>query len=104
MIRKGFKMFLYPGMEEEYERRHNALWDDMKETIHQYGGHNYSIFLDRETHVLYGYLEVEDEELWSRFSRTEVVQKWWEYMQDIMETNEDHSPVCIDLQPVFYLK
>ena len=35
----------------------------MKEMIRQYGGHNYSIFLDRETNVLYGYLEVEDEAL-----------------------------------------
>ena len=23
---KTFKMKLYPGMEEEYERRHNELW------------------------------------------------------------------------------
>ena len=52
MVRKAFKMFLYPGMEEEYERRHNLLWPEMKEMIHQHGGHNYSIYLDRETHVL----------------------------------------------------
>ena len=31
MVRKGFKMFLYPGMAEEYEKRHNiALWPEMK--------------------------------------------------------------------------
>ena len=28
---KGFKMKLYPGMEEEYERRHNLLWPEMKD-------------------------------------------------------------------------
>ena len=65
MVRKGFKMFLYPGMEEEYEKRHNQLWPEMRNMIHEYGGHNYSIYLDRETHVLYGYLEVEDEERWA---------------------------------------
>ena len=65
MVRKGFKMFLYPGMEEEYEKRHNQLWPEMRDMIHEYGGHNYSIYLDRETHVLYGYLEVEDEARWS---------------------------------------
>ena len=26
---KGFKMKLYPGMEAEYEKRHNQLWPDM---------------------------------------------------------------------------
>ena len=43
---KGFKMKLYEGMAEEYEKRHNELWPEMKEMIHKYGGRNYSIFLD----------------------------------------------------------
>ena len=47
-MRKGFKMKLYPGMAEEYERRHNLLWPEMKEMIHAHGGHNYSIYLDED--------------------------------------------------------
>ena len=46
MIKKAFKMYLHEGCAKEYEKRHNELWDEMKEMIHQYGGHNYSIFLD----------------------------------------------------------
>lgn len=103
MVRKGFKMFLNSGMAEEYERRHLALWPKMKEMIHEYGGRNYSIFLDRETNVLYGYLEVEDEKTWAESADTEINRKWWDYMADIMETNSDNSPVCIDLQSVFHL-
>ena len=102
MVRKGFKMFLYPGMAEEYEKRHNALWDE-KDMIHEYGGRNYSIYLDKETNVLYGYLEVESEEQWAKSADTPINRKWWDYMADIMETNEDNSPVCIDLTPVFHL-
>ncbi len=103
MVRKGFKMFLYPGMAEEYEKRHNALWPEMKEMIHECGGHNYSIYLDKETNVLYGYLEVEDEARWAKSADTPINRKWWDYMADIMETNEDNSPVCVDLSPVFHL-
>lgn len=103
MVRKGFKMFLYPGMAEEYERRHNLLWDEMKDMIHEYGGKNYSIYLDKETNILYGYLEVEDETVWSKSADTTINRKWWDYMADIMETNDDNSPVCIDLTPVFHL-
>ena len=103
MVRKGFKMFLYPGMAEEYEKRHNALWDEMNDMIHEYGGRNYSIYLDKETNVLYGYLEVESEEQWAKSADTPINRKWWDYMADIMETNEDNSPVCIDLTPVFHL-
>ena len=103
MVRKGFKMFLNPGMAEEYEKRHNELWPEMKEMIPQYGGHNYSIFLDRETNVLYGYLEVEDEELWAKSADTPINRRWWDYMADIMETRADNSPVCVDFVPVFHL-
>lgn len=103
MVRKGFKMFLNPGMAEEYEKRHNELWPEMKEMIHQYGGHNYSIFLDRETNVLYGYLEVEDGELWAKSADTPINRRWWDYMADIMETHGDNSPVCVDIVPVFHL-
>ena len=103
MVRKGFKMFLNPGMAEEYEKRHNELWPEMKEMIHQYGGHNYSIFLDRETNVLYGYLEVEDEELWAKSADTPINRRWWDYMADIMETRADNSPGCVVFLPVFHL-
>lgn len=100
---KGFRMKLFPGMEQEYERRHNLLWDEMKDMIHEYGGSNYTIFLDKETDVLFGYLEVEDEERWDQSADTQICRKWWDYMADIMETNPDNSPVSIDLKKVFHL-
>ena len=103
MIRKSFKMKLYPGMEQEYEQRHNALWPEMKELIREHGGQNYSIFLDRDTDTLYGYLEVEDERKWNKIAETVICQKWWAYMSDIMETNADKSPVTIELVEVFHL-
>ena len=100
---KGFKMKLYEGMEEEYERRHNALWPEMKDMIHEYGGKNYTIFLDRETLTLFGYIEIESEERWAETANTEICKKWWAFMAPIMETNPDNSPVSIDLQNVFHL-
>ena len=103
MIRKGFKMKLYPGMAEEYARRHNALWPEMRDMIHEYGGHNYSIYLDPETNVLYGYIEIEDEARWAASADTPINRKWWDYMADIMNTNPDNSPVSTDLLPVFHL-
>ena len=103
MIHKSFKMHLYEGMAEEYERRHNLLWPEMKDMIHEYGGHNYSIFLDSETNVLYGYIEIEDEDKWADSADTAINRKWWDYMADIMDTNPDNSPVSVDLKPVFHL-
>ena len=103
-VRRCFRMKLYKGCEEEYEKRHNNLWAEMKEMIHKYGGSNYSIFLDQETNYLYGYIEVEDLDRWNKSSETEICRKWWNYMSDIMETNLDYSPVCVDLKSVFFLE
>ena len=103
-MRKAFKMKLFGGMEKEYEKRHNELWDEMKDMIHEYGGSNYSIFLDKETNTLFGYIEIENEEKWAESANTEICRKWWHFMADIMETNPDESPVSVDLKEVFFLK
>lgn len=102
-IRKCFKMKLYEGFKDEYKKRHSNLWQEMKDMIHEYGGSNYSIFLDEETNSLIGYIELEDEKLWDKSAETEICRKWWDYMKDIMETNEDNSPVSKDLVHMFTL-
>jgi len=103
MIIKGFKMKLYDGMQEEYEKRHNELWPEMQDMIHEYGGRNYTIFWDKETNILFGYIEIEDEEKWTKAADTAINRKWWDFMAPVMETNPDNSPVSKDLKTVFHL-
>lgn len=103
IIRKSFKMRLHPGMEQEYKRRHDALWTEMKEMIREHGGHNYSIFLDRDTGILYGYIEIEDEAKWAASADTAVCRKWWDYMAPLMDVNPDNSPVSEELPMMFHL-
>ncbi|WP_303974839.1 L-rhamnose mutarotase, partial [Streptococcus merionis] len=52
---------------------------------------------------LFAYAEIESEELWEKISSTEINQKWWHYMETIMETNSDSSPTSVDLRQVFEL-
>ena len=104
MIRKAFVMQLNPGQEEEYERRHNPIWPDLEATLKAHGVHSYSIFLDRDTHRLYAYAELEDEARWDAVAQTEVCQSWWAYMQDMMATNPDNSPVAVELREVFHIE
>lgn len=100
---QGFKMKLYEGMEEEYIDRHNQLWPEMIDMLHAHGGKSYTIFLDRETNLLFGYIEIEDEALWAKSADTAINRKWWDFMADIMETNEDNSPVSKPLVNVFHM-
>lgn len=103
MKREAGIMKIYPGCAEEYEKRHNALWPEMIESIKSHGGKNYSIFLNRDTNELFSYLEIENEELWANRGGGEITQKWWDYMADIMETNPDNSPVFKPIDEVFHL-
>lgn len=104
MIRKASVMKVYKDQYEEYKRRHDELWPEMAEELRQHGSHNYSIFLLEETGQLFAYVEIEDEEKWAAMAETEICKKWWAYMEPLMETNPDNSPVATNLKEVFFLK
>jgi L-rhamnose mutarotase len=103
MARLAFKMKLFKGKEEEYKRRHEELWPELKDLLKTTGISEYSIFLDNETNHLFGVLESDDLSAFNLLPSSPVMKKWWAYMKDIMETNPDNSPVSIPLKEVFYL-
>ena len=103
MQRIAFKMKLFKGYEEEYKRRHTALWPELQALLAQTGIKDYSLFLDETTNDLFGYLTIDDTTKLNALPDHPVMQKWWAYMKDIMETNDDNSPLSIPLKEVFYL-
>ncbi|MCL2170688.1 MAG: L-rhamnose mutarotase [Defluviitaleaceae bacterium] len=103
MINKAFKMQVFKDSYEEYARRHDALWPEMREMLQSHGVREYSIFLDNETGVLFAHAKIESEKLWDDISKTDICKKWWEYMADIMATNPDSSPQSTNLDQVFNL-
>jgi L-rhamnose mutarotase len=104
MIRKSFVMSVHPGHEADYARRHQPIWPELAAVLKAHGAHNYSIFLHEGTRQLFAYVEVEDEARWAAIAQTEVCQRWWKHMGDVMPSNADHSPVASDLKEVFYLE
>lgn len=103
MQRHAFKMKLNPGMAAEYTRRHDAIWPELAALLKAAGVSNYSIHLDRETGVLFGYLERRADHTMADLPNHPVMQKWWAHMGDIMATNADGSPIGVDLVETFYL-
>jgi L-rhamnose mutarotase len=103
MIRKAFLMTLKPGNQDEYERRHKPIWAELQKVLTSHGVSNYSIFLNRTTEQLFAYAEIESEDLWNQIAETEVCQRWWAYMKDLMLTNPDDSPVAVTLDEVFHI-
>ena len=103
MIRKAFLMHVHPDQHAEYERRHNPIWEELVQVLKAHGVHDYSIYLDAETHTLFAYAEVEDEAQWDSIAQEPACQEWWRHMADVMPSNPDNSPVARDLYEVFHL-
>ena len=103
MHRVAFKMKLFKGFEEEYKKRHDALWPELKQLLKETGIAEYSIFLDETNNSLLGVLKATDPASLDNLPAHPVMQRWWAYMKDIMESNPDNSPVSIPLQEVFYM-
>ena len=103
MLRKAFVMQVAPDRHAEYERRHNPIWPELERALTQHGAHNYSIFLDEQTSLLFAYAEIESEAQWEAIAATEVCQRWWRDMAEMMPSNPDHSPKSKPLREVFHL-
>jgi L-rhamnose mutarotase len=103
LTRVAFKMKLIKGFELEYKKRHDEIWPDLQSLLKDAGICEYSIFLEEVTGNLFGFLKIEEPFKLDELSSNPVMQKWWKFMGDIMETNSDNSPISIPLREVFYL-
>jgi L-rhamnose mutarotase len=101
--RKAFAMRLKPGCEKEYKKRHDEIWPELKAELRKAGVSNYSIYLDAKTHTLFAFQYVADDATDDKLAETEIVQKWWHSMKDLMDTNPDESPVSDPLVEMFHL-
>lgn len=99
----AFKMSLKPGFKDEYKRRHDLIWPELSELLKDAGISNYTIFLDEETNILFAVQSISGSSNSQDLSKNKIVKKWWAYMADIMDTNEDNSPVTKPLEKVFHL-
>jgi len=104
MERLAFKMHLNEGQKQEYKKRHNELWPELHQLLKNAGVSEYSIFLDAETSTLFAFQKVSGEGGSQDLGQTEIVQKWWAFMSDIMKCNPDNSPVTVPLEEVFYME
>jgi len=97
-------MKLKPGFVEEYRKRHDDLWPDLHKLLKDSGISEYSIFFDKETNILFAFQKQAGDQGSQDLGNTEIVQKWWKYMADILETNPDNSPVTTMLEEAFYME
>lgn len=89
MEKYAWKATIVEGQIEEYKRRHDNLWQEMKDVLQTAGIRNYTIW--SVGNELFGYYECElGVEYAAKVQReSEVVKKWDEYMKDILVMEMD---------------
>ena len=103
MEKFAFKMQLNPGCQDEYRKRHDAIWPELVALLKGAGVSDYSIYLDEETDTLFGVLWRTDDHGMEALPAHPVMQRWWAHMADIMVTEPDNKPVLAQLTPLFHM-
>ena len=77
------------GKKAEYIKRHDEIWPELVKVLKDAGIYNYTIWADGNT--LFGYYECEKGMEFATKAQAEspVVDKWNEYMKDVMEMKID---------------
>jgi L-rhamnose mutarotase len=100
----AFKMKLKSGCAAEYKKRHNKIWPEVVALLKQRGIFDYSLFLDQDEQTIFVVrkINIVASNKFDPLSNP-IMQKWWDYMADIMETNPDNSPAVSPLNSIFHL-
>ncbi|CAF2581910.1 unnamed protein product [Rotaria sp. Silwood2] len=101
----AFTMKLKPNVINEYKRRHDEIWPELVALLHEHGISDYSIFLDEQSLTLFAVQKVSSNTISSniKLRENEIMQRWWKHMADLMETNDDQSPVTHPLKLIFHM-
>ena len=89
MEKYAWKAEVLPGKLEEYIRRHNNIWPELTEVLKKAGICNYTIW--NVGNELFGYYECEKGVAYAAKVQAEsdVVDRWNEYMKDVMVMQMD---------------
>ena len=88
MERYAWKATVLPGKLEEYIWRHENIWPEMKQALAEAGIRNYTIW--NVGNDLFGYYECDSVEEAGRVqAQSAVVDRWNEYMKDVMVMDRD---------------
>lgn len=89
MERYAWKGRILEGKQEEYKRRHDQIWPEMKQVLKEAGICRYSIWMAGDE--LFGYYECEKGVAYAAKiqAESEVVARWDEYMKDILIMEKD---------------
>ena len=100
----AFRMFLHPGAEAEYKRRHDDIWPELSALLKASGLGDYSIYLEAASGTLFAVQRQSTRFDPEPLRDHPVMRKWWQHMAPLMRTHEDGSPIVEPLPCLFHLE
>lgn len=103
MTRNSFKMKLKPGSVAEYKKRHDEIWPELLQAHSAAGISDYTIYFDEESLTLFAFQKLESVHTADGLKDLPIVQKWWDYLADLMEVHPSNMPIVSSLVEVFHM-
>jgi L-rhamnose mutarotase len=100
-----FTLRVRPDRAAEYRRRHEAVWEEMREALSAAGWRNYSLFL-ADGGLVIGYLECDDfDQVVARMQDLDVNARWQAEMAPFFELDGGGPPdrAMVPLPEIFHL-
>lgn len=91
MQRYAWRGRVKDGKIDEYKKRHDEIWPEMKSLLKQAGIRNYTIWLSGND--LFGYYECEQGIEFAAKTQREspIIERWNKYMEDILIMQMDEK-------------
>lgn len=89
---------IFPGTEDEYDRRHREIWPEMVAALQDSGIRNYTGFRRGTDVWYYGECEPDQAVAFARQGATDVNRRWAHWFRDIIAeiTTADGDPIRYD--------
>ena len=100
----AFCLRLRPGCEAaEYQRRHDALWPEMRQALLEAGVLHYEIHLEPQSRLLFAFMLRRSDHQLDALPQHPVWQRWQRHMSDML-VQQDGRPLTEPLQRMFWMQ
>ena len=103
MERVCFTFEIRPGTEEEYRRRHDAIWPEMVAAIRASGFRNHTLFRRGLQVIAYAECDPDTPTAFAALGAREVSARWAEWFEDLIVTRTGAGGELITYDEVWHL-
>ena len=103
MERFCFTFEIREGTEAEYKKRHDEIWPELVDVIHEAGIQNYSLFRRGTTIIAYCECEPDSATAFAKVGATDANRRWSEYFSDVIVSLTGPDGELVDYPEVWHL-